>query len=139
MHRSTVDSLVLFGPRGRGGPMASRYAMTSAECTLPGLSGHAMPCGHPDTMDNLLWHRKEHDHHGLSLGGVWECAACARAGYSTYEGTRKGCEKRYRAYMRNLRQRIASGPTRIAALRAELEQSDRRLEELPPGLSKIFR
>ncbi len=68
--------------------MASRYAMTSAECTLPRLSGHAMPCGHPDTMDNLLWHRKEHDHHGLSLGGVWECATCARAGYSTYEGTR---------------------------------------------------
>ncbi len=88
MHLSTVDSLALSGPRGRGRPMASRYAMTSAECTLPRLSGHAMPCGHPDTMDNLLWHRKEHDHHGLSLGGVWECATCARAGYSTYEGTR---------------------------------------------------
>ncbi len=41
--------------------------------------------------------------------------------------------------MWNLRQRIASGPTRIAAQQAEREQSDRRLEELAPGLSSIFR
>jgi hypothetical protein len=78
MHRPTVDSLALFGPRGPGvGPWPAD-TLTSAERTLPGLSGHAMPCGHPHTMDNLLWHRKEHDHHGLKPGVVCGCAPPVR-------------------------------------------------------------
>jgi hypothetical protein len=81
------------------------------------LRASLLPCGHPDELDNLFWHRNER----RLLGGSWRCRACHRADTAAYWDSARGREVRFRHYLQRLRAGIASKAEQLADLETELE------------------